>query len=116
MGGDKRVIVTHKPERTRPLIDFKLWSQEHMKYWITQSGEKLAVKDMETSHIENCINYLQKKIDTGQTVVTIQYGGNGWDTDDIWYDEEEVDRKPEMKAWIKRFKKELDKRYARLAF
>lgn len=31
-----------------------------MRYWITQSGEKLKVKNMTIVHIENCIKMLQK--------------------------------------------------------
>jgi hypothetical protein len=33
-----------------------------MKYWTTQKGERIAVKDMTTSHIENCIKYLEKNM------------------------------------------------------
>ena len=29
--------------------------------WTTREGEKLKIKDMETSHIQNCINLLRKK-------------------------------------------------------
>jgi hypothetical protein len=35
-----------------------------MKYWITQTGEKLKVREMETSHIENCIKMLKRLLDT----------------------------------------------------
>lgn len=34
-----------------------------MKNWITQSGQKLRVVDMETSHIKNCIRMLEKKLE-----------------------------------------------------
>lgn len=31
-----------------------------MKYWTTQSGERLLIKDMTTGHITNCIRILEK--------------------------------------------------------
>jgi histidine ammonia-lyase len=34
-----------------------------MKYWITQKGERLAVKDMATKHIQNCIRMLNKHLE-----------------------------------------------------
>lgn len=36
-----------------------------MKYWKTKTGEKIAIKDMETSHIENCIRMLKRLPDQG---------------------------------------------------
>lgn len=80
------------------------------KIWITQSGWEVPVKEMDLSHLINCINYLQKKLDKGETTIIKQYGGMGADNMDIWYDEEEVDVKDEIKAWIKVFKTEMKRR------
>ncbi len=81
-----------------------------MKYWETQDGERIAVKKMTTSHLENCIRFLEKKFVNGKVIVIEEYGGMGIDNMDIWYDTEEVDITNEIKDWIKTFKKELKKR------
>lgn len=83
-------------------------------YWTTREGERIALKDMTTDHVENALRYLQKRIKSGDTTVIVTYGGMGWEGDDMWYDEEEVDRKKDMQRWVRRFSKELDRRYARL--
>lgn len=73
-----------------------------MKYWKTKKGEKLLIRDMETSHIENCIQMLEKKIKEGRTMV-IHAGGH--DADDMYYDEEDITE--EIEEQILNFKIEI---------
>lgn len=76
-----------------------------MKYWTTREGKEIRVKDMTTSHLENAINYLQRKIDTGDVMVqTIKMD---WDNEPL-FDWDDVTI--EIKDWIKTFKRELKKR------
>ena len=81
-----------------------------MKYWETKDGTEIRIKDMETSHIENCIRMLQRKFKDGKAIVIEQGGSMGADNMDIDFWEEEVDRTKEYKDWIKTFKKELKRR------
>ena len=46
--------------RTRTIEIFR---KVFMKYWTTKSGEKIAIKDMTTDHIKNCIRMLSKAPD-----------------------------------------------------
>ncbi len=78
-----------------------------MKIWTTQDGKDINVKDMTTPHIHNCIRMLETAIKEGRT--TQITGGMGFDNDDTWYDEEDIT--PEIKNWIKTFKKELKQRH-----
>ena len=75
-----------------------------MKYWTTNTGEELLIKDMETSHIENCIRFIEKKIKNGDTTKLIG-GGNTDDTDGMWA--EEIDITEELEEYVDTFKKEL---------
>lgn len=34
-----------------------------MKHWTTKEGNKILISEMETSHIENCINMLDKQVE-----------------------------------------------------
>lgn len=68
-----------------------------MKIWTTKNGEDLVISSMLTSHIENCIKYLENN--------PISYGG-GVDADDIYFEEDlELTNK-----YITAFKKELKNR------
>ena len=42
-----------------------------MKTWITKDGTELNIKDMETSHIKNCIKYLES-----QEIPVVHYMGD----------------------------------------
>lgn len=73
-----------------------------MKIWKTKDGKEIKVSDMETSHIENCIKFMQKKLDTGDTIR--MYGG-GDSADDVWCDEDDIS--DEIEEWIDVFKLEI---------
>ena len=46
------------------------WSEEELemedrfryKEWVTKDGKRLKIKDMETSHIKNCLKFVNKEI------------------------------------------------------
>jgi len=78
-----------------------------MLMWGTKEGTEIRIRDMDTSHIWNCILYLKKRIKDGHTTRMIG-GGMGFDEDDYWYDEEDITK--ELKSYIKAFKRELKKR------
>jgi hypothetical protein len=42
------------------LVDYDLDEILDTGYWTTKDGKRLQIKDMETSHIKNCINYILK--------------------------------------------------------
>lgn len=50
-------------------------------WWETKDHKKLRIKDMETSHIENTIKYLKRNPDFYD-----EGGGNAWDIDSYWYE------------------------------
>ena len=53
--------------------------------WVTKYGEELLIKDMETSHILNCIKAIQDgRIQIGETI-NLGYTADG-DGDGIMYD------------------------------
>ena len=70
-------------------------------YWETKDHRVLKIEDMETSHIENTIKYLQRHSDFYD-----EGGGDCWDIDSWWYEDnsELVDKK------IEELQYELDKR------
>ena len=41
-------------------IDFKKFREEHDDFWLNQKREILWISSMETSHILNCINMLER--------------------------------------------------------
>lgn len=55
-----------------------------MKYHITKEGKKIKISDLETNHLVNIINWIEKMAKEG---FTISHGG-GTTAEDIWYDEE----------------------------
>jgi len=59
---------------------------EEKHYWTTKDGVRIEVKDMETSHIINALNFIENKCIYGFTVTT-RYGGSGSLAEDMWYDE-----------------------------
>lgn len=70
--------------------------------WITNNGSKIKVKDMKTSHIQNCI----KCIEEGRINFIINMG---WATDNDYqeFDEDIF----EKEKWINIFKEELKRRH-----
>ena len=43
------------------------------KLWVTKDGKELKIKDMETSHIQNCIKHVNKKINGRQWEYAEEY-------------------------------------------
>jgi hypothetical protein len=68
------------------------------KYWITKDGKRLPIKKMETSHIRNCIKYLEKN--------PIEYGSYDPFGNDHFYD---IDYE-QTDDYIQAFEMELLKR------
>ena len=71
--------------------------------WTTKEGRTLELKDMETSHIENCIKYCKRKNKEGVLIGgTTPYG-------DVWADYEydifDEDVFEEFREELKRRKK-----------
>ena len=66
-----------------------------MSTWTTKDGITIKIKDMETSHIKNCINYLKEN--------PVAYGGCGFSVDDFYYEPDYE----ETNEHIKRFEDEL---------
>lgn len=73
-----------------------------MDIWTTKNGDEIAVKDMTRDHILNCIRYLEKQLETGNTTYFV---GGGNDAEEMWG--EEIDDSDKMQAWVKTFKLEL---------
>lgn len=44
--------------------------------WTTHSGEKMDIVEMETSHIQNALKYLERKAEAGVEVVRFLTEGN----------------------------------------
>ena len=55
-----------------------------MKYHTDRDGNKKLIKDLETSHLENIIRFIDRQAESG---FTIRYGG-GMTDEDIYYDED----------------------------
>jgi hypothetical protein len=76
------------------------------KYHTTKDGLKIKVSELDFFHLENIINWIERKAKKGHTIM---YGG-GWG-DDIWCDEETWfgdDAKRELNYSM--YKDELDRR------
>jgi len=56
-----------------------------MKFHKTKDGKKILLSDLELSHLENIIKWIERKSVQGLTVL---YGGGGVDAEDMWLDEE----------------------------
>jgi hypothetical protein len=56
-----------------------------MKTHITKEGKKILLCDLELSHLENIIKWIEKKSVEG---LTIRFGGGGNYAEDMWYDED----------------------------
>lgn len=71
------------------------------KIWITRNGEKIAIKDMSTQHILNCLNAIEEG-----KIIFVSNNGYAPDNDYIEYEENDLGKE----HWIKTFKNELKKR------
>lgn len=58
------------------------------KYWKTQTGEEIEYKKLENSHLLNILKWIERRAENGMTIAT---GGGGWDIDDMWYDEYDIE-------------------------
>lgn len=54
------------------------------KYHTTKDGIKIKIKDLETSHLLNIINLIEKMSKNGYTVID----GGGTCAEDMWFDSE----------------------------
>lgn len=77
-----------------------------MKFHTTILGNKIALSELELSHLENIIKYIEKKSIDG---LRVRIGGGGCCAEDMWYDEyilfgEEVKQKLNYKDYIFEFK------------
>lgn len=73
-------------------------------WWETKDHKKIKICDMETSHIENTIKYLQKH----PTFYDEEYGGYDWDGGEPYYDY--IDNSHLVDKKIEELQYELDKR------
>ena len=79
-----------------------------MKTWTTADGTVLKIKNMETSHIINCIRMLERKLKEGNGRVVEIIGDVGWHSDEALADE--IDITDSVKEKIKYLNKELSNR------
>jgi hypothetical protein len=78
-----------------------------MECHITKEGKKIKLSDLETYHLKNIINWIERKSKEG---LKIKYGG-GTCADDMYYDEDILYGKKALKQLkYKSYKKELEKR------
>jgi hypothetical protein len=56
-----------------------------MEYHKTKDGRKIKLSDLELYHLENIINWIERKSKEG---LTVRFGGGGPCAEDMWYDEE----------------------------
>jgi len=80
----------------------------NMPYWETQNGEEIAYKDLEDSHLLNILKWIERRAENGMTV---QEGGGGWDTEDMSYNEYDIEGDEVLERFdYKGLKKEAKKR------
>lgn len=58
------------------------------KYWTTEKGEDIEYKKLEDRHLLNILRWIERRAESGMTVMNC---GGGWDTDDMWYDEYDIE-------------------------
>lgn len=79
-----------------------------MKKWETQNGEEIPYSKLEKKHLLNIIKWIENRAKNG---ITITEGGVGWDIEDCWHEEYEIDGKEVLKMYnYKGLLKEAKKR------
>ena len=56
-----------------------------MKFHKTKLGDKIPLCDLELSHLENIIKWIEKKSVNG---LYVRFGGSGNCAEEMWYDED----------------------------
>lgn len=78
-----------------------------MKFHKTKDGKKIKLADLETSHLENIIKWIERKAKEG---LTVRMGG-GSCAEDMWYDEETLyGKKAKKEMNYKDYISELERR------
>lgn len=78
-----------------------------MKFHKTKDGKKIKLADLETSHLENIIKWIERKAKEGLTVGM----GGGSCAEDMWYDEETLyGKKAKKEMNYKDYISELERR------
>jgi len=67
--------------------------------WTTRDGRELNISDMSESHLINAIRYIEE---VDFVLIKRMGGGHG---EDIWYDEEEINLKPQYNEMRKELKR-----------
>lgn len=55
------------------------------KFWQTKSGDKIAIKDLEDSHLSNILNMIHNYAHNGMKIS--QGGGDTFEPESLWYEE-----------------------------
>jgi hypothetical protein len=80
-----------------------------MKFHKTKDGRKIKLEDLETSHLENILKWIERKAKEG---LTVRMGG-GSCAEDIWYDEDTYyGEKAKRQLNFYDYQSELNKRQA----
>lgn len=78
-----------------------------MKFHKTKDCKKIKLADLETSHLENIIKWIERKAKEGLTVGM----GGGSCVEDMWYDEETLyGKKAKKEMNYKDYISELERR------
>ncbi len=81
-----------------------------MKYWITQQGEKLKIREMTESHILNCIKMLERLLAT-KPEPSVYMGDSEYAEQAVELENQANDDKAEIiQSRINSFKRELKRR------
>ena len=80
-----------------------------MKYHKTKDGKKIKLVDLELSHLENIIKWIERKAKEG---ITVRMGG-GSCAEDMWYDEETYyGKEAKRQLNFDDYKAELERRHS----
>jgi len=56
--------------------------------WETKDGQSIPFSKLEDSHLLNIIKFVENRAENGMTK---SIGGGGWDIEDMWFDETEIE-------------------------